>query len=101
MNITSGYISYCIEWSAATERWSFSAALAGRVWEGGSDTPIRYYNIPPVTYRQNKKPFLYSHETSERFWKSILESRPDFSKKFKKESRRDSYRKNKNGLPCA
>lgn len=51
MNITKRYIAYCIEWSAATD----GERRTGRVGEGGSDTPICNYNIPPVTNQKNKK----------------------------------------------
>lgn len=51
MNITKRYIAYCIEGSAGV----LILSSERRVGEGGSDTPICNYNIPPVTNQKNKK----------------------------------------------
>ena len=55
MNITKRYIAYCIEGSAEIATGAKSFSVDGRVGEGGSDTPICNYNIPPVTNQKNKK----------------------------------------------
>lgn len=57
MNITSGYIAYCIEGSAKGATGAEKFLSTGWVGEGGSDTPYSNYNIPPVTYRKIKKGF--------------------------------------------
>lgn len=57
MNITSGYIAYCIGAGAPACGVEVSGA-AYRVGEGKCDTPICNYNIPPITYRKNKKESL-------------------------------------------
>lgn len=57
MNITKRYIAYCIERSAKGATGAEKFLSTGRVGEGGSDTPICNYNIPPVTNQKNKKGF--------------------------------------------